>query len=150
MLLQKRFLIIYYLPGLIVDIWPGKPSLLDESLNLENSKSSKNELLDNRYPLVQVYFVDEGNLEWKYLSEVRMLPIEALQLPKLAIKATLSDIVPEPSKTKAAMQKFDQLCKAKQLCMSIDAKVDAQQVRTRTSFKIWTEHSMNLQFTSKG
>ena len=90
-------------------------------------------MFDNRYPLVQVYFVDEGNLEWRYLSEVRMLPIEALQLPKLAIKATLSDIVPEPSKTKAAMQKFDQLCKAKHLWMSIDAKVDAQQVRTRTS-----------------
>ena len=89
-------------------------------------------MLDNRYPLVQVYFVDEGNLEWKYLSEVRMLPVEALQLPKLAIKATLSDIVPEPSKTKAAMLKFDQLCKAKHLRMSVDAKVDSQQVRTRT------------------
>ena len=76
--------------------------------------------------------MDEGNLEWKYLSEVRMLPVEALQLPKLAIKATLSDIVPEPSKTKAAMLKFDQLCKAKHLRMSVDAKVDSQQVRTRT------------------
>ena len=81
--------------------------------------------------------MDEGNLEWRYLSEVRMLPIEALQLPKLAIKATLSDIVPEPSKTKAAMQKFDQLCKAKHLWMSIDAKVDAQQVRTKTFTENW-------------
>ena len=52
-----------------------------------------------------------------------MLPTWAMQLPKLAVRATLSDIVPENSLE--SMKMFDELCrKAGSLWMSIDAKVD--------------------------
>ena len=96
----------------------GKPSLLDESKRSDNS-----DILDRRHPQVEVFFIDDGDKRWKNIQSLRMLPTWAMQLPKLAVRATLSDIVPENSLE--SMKMFDELCrKAGSLWMSIDAKVD--------------------------
>ena len=102
---------------MIVDKKPGKPSLLDESLRSDDSE------IKNLHPQIQVFFVDSGDKIWVNLNEVRMLPKWCMQVPKLAIKATLSDIVIERN---LSLEQFDGICKTDCLWMSIDAKVDDQ------------------------